>query len=268
MALIKKPAGSGTTWEDLPAMTSRPKRGIMVNLDGVEGGGKSSLALTLARLGPVGVVDPDQGLDRAFRPTMPKGRKMKVQSIPIKYVAGLGSESSKNSCMPAWKAAKSMSLEAAEKWATGGIIIDTASEIWEVLRLGAFGTLTPKGRTDSLYGPVNAEFRQWLRNIQRTHMRNLILINQVKDEWIKNKKSGESMKSGKKERVGFKELGYLADMTLRCYREGGEFKARVEICKLAPNGPAMEGQIIEGDDLDLVKIFAMMTGTEEEEWLK
>lgn len=255
-------------WGDMADRPTRPKRGIMINIDGPEGTGKSSLALTAARIGPVAYADSDQSADRAQRPEMPKGKKFVAKVLPIKYRAGIGEEAVKNSCLPAWKLAKNGTLEAAKDWATGGVIADTATELWEILRLGVFGTLTPQGRTDRLYGPLNAEFRQWIRTITRHHMRNLIMINQMKDQYREGNKKGESIRTGELERVGFKELGYLADMTLRTYKEDGEFKVRIEMCKLAPNGPALEGSEFEGDDLDLVKLLCAVTGTEEKDWIK
>lgn len=267
MAFKDKKEKAPTAWEDVSVKQTLPKRGVCINIDGAEGTGKSSLALTIARLGPVAYEDIDQSLDRARRPDMPKGRQFKVRKITTVYSGGMSEEKIKNTCLPAWKQIKNSSLEAAEKWATG-VIVDSGTEAWEVLRLGMFGTLTPRGRTDSLYGPVNAEFRNWIRRLHRVHGKHLVLVNQMKDQWGKNKKSGESERTGKLERVGFKELGYLADMTLETFKEKGEFKVRIVTCKLAPNGPSMEGQVMEDDDVDLIKILATVTDTEEGDWLK
>ncbi len=255
-------------WEEMPDRQTKPKRGIMINIDGAEGTGKTSLALTLAKIGMIAYIDTDQSIDRAQRPAMPKGKKFQAKLIPIRYRAGINPETIKATCLPAWKQAKNASHEAAKDWAKGGVIADSATELWEILRLGVFGTLTPQGRTDRLYGPLNSEFRQWLRTVNRVYMKHLVCINQMKDQYKEGKTKGESVKTGELERVGFKELGYLADMTLRTFKEDGVFKVRIEMCKLAPNGPALEGTELEDDDVDLVKILAMVTGTEEEEWLK
>lgn len=255
-----------TQWEEVSPKQTLPKRGIFINIDGPEGTGKSSLALTMAELGTVAVIDTDQSLDRAQRPEMPKGRKFSARKVTVKYVAGLSEDKVRNNCMAAWKRAKSAAIDAA----TGDsktIIADTGTELWEVLRLGAFGTLTPRGRTDSLYGPVNAEFRQFIRRIHRHHGKHLIFVNQMKDQWGVDKK-GDSVRTGKLERVGFKELGYLADMTLETYAKNGKFGVKVKVCKLAPNGPAMEGATFEDEDVNLPHILSVMTDTEKGDWLK
>lgn len=253
-------------WEEVSPKQTLPKRGIFINIDGAEGTGKSSLALTMAELGPIAIIDTDLSMDRAQRPEMPKGRKFNVRRIPIKYVAGLAEDKVRNNCMPAWKKAKAAAVEAAQGWAQV-IIGDTGSELWEVLRLGAFGTLTPKGRTDSLYGPLNAEFRQFIRRIHRHNGKHLVFINQMKDQWGKDRE-GNNVRTGKLERVGFRELGYLADMTLETYKKGGKFGVKVKICKLAPNGPSMEGSTFEDEDVNLPYILSVMTDTERETWYK
>jgi len=262
---FKKPV-----WEDLPERRTIPTRGLLINIDGAEGCGKSSLALTLAELGKVGYIDIDQSVDRAQRPKMPKGKKAEIRVLSVRYAAGLGEDLVKKSCIPAWRSMKSSALELTKSWATGGMIADTGTELWELLRLGAFGSLTPQGRTDRLYGPVNAEFRQFLRNIHRNHGRHLVVVNQMKDEYADKMVNGkkESLRTGNLTRVGFKELGYLADMTLRCFKEDGEFKVRIEMCKLAPHGPSLEGSEFDGDDVNLPRLLATITDTEVADWVK
>ena len=260
----KKPAPA---WEEMPDRQTKPRRGVVINIDGVEGSGKTSLALTLAKFGEIGYIDTDQSIDRAQRPVMPRGRKFKARVIPIRYRAGLQKQDVMDTCLPAWKLAKTASIAAAADWAKGGIVADTGTELWEILRLGMFGELTPKGRTDRLYGPLNAEFRQWIRTIPRHHMKHLVIVNQVKDQY-KEKADGSSVKTGLLERVGFKELGYLADMTIRTSKVKGKYVATLEMCKLAPNGPVLEGNEFEDEEFDLLHILSTVTGTEPEEWLK
>lgn len=267
MALKSK---AGSDWDTLPDTIQRPKRGIFMNVDGGEGSGKTSLALTLARCGQVAYIDIDQSVDRARR-SKDKKAKGRVKIHEVRYVAGGGEEEVKKSCAGAYLPMEKKLKEAAASWADGAVI-DTDTELWEILRLASFGTLNPKAnRLDRLYGPVNARFRQLHRTIYRGNAKHLITVHQIKDEYV-DKKDDQgrdvSKKTGRQVRTGFKEIGYLCDLSIRCFKEGGEFKALVEVNKLAPNGPDMEGIILEGDDLDFARIVAMSTETEEEEWLK
>lgn len=255
----------GPPWEELSSQQTLPKRGIFILIDGPEGTGKTTLALTLAKVGPIGYVDIDQSVDRAKRPDMPKNCRFQARTIAVRYKGGLGPMAQK-SCKIAWKKIKRGALGFIE-WAKGGIIIDTGSEAWEILRLGAFGTLTPRGNTKSLYGPVNAEFRQWIRNIHRHGMRHLIFVNQMKDEW-KNNEEGVGEKTGRLERVGWRDLGYASDMILQTRKVKGKFTVKVKVCKLAPNGPALEGTVFEDDDFDLIHILTVATATERSDWVK
>ena len=272
MALKNKAAAPSTSdWQDISSVivSGKPRRGVFMDVLGLEGMGKSSFALTLAELGPVGYVDIDQSVDRAKKPAGKKAREG-VKILPVRYSPGMGEEATKSVCGPVWLDLEKKVRTAAETWATGGIIIDTATEDWEVLRLGSFGTLNPKGnRMDRLYGPVNARYRTHLRSVYRAAGRHLVTIHQLKDEYKDIVKNGvaQSIRTGKQNRSGFKEIGYLADVVIRVFRDGSNFKARIELCKLAPNGPDLEGEEVEGDQLSFLSIVTLATGTEPGEWL-
>ena len=271
MALKSKSNGATADWQDASTVVTsgKPRRGIHMDILGLEGQGKSSLALTLAELGAVGYVDIDQSVDRAHKPS--KKQMAGVKILPVRYAPGMGEEATKAVCGPVWLDLEKKVRTAAETWATGGIIIDTATEDWEVLRLGSFGTLNPKGnRMDRLYGPVNARYRMHLRHIYRTNRRQLVTIHQLKDDYKDVKGSDgqlKSIKTGKQVRAGFKEIGYMADVAIRVHRVGSDFKATIEVCKLSPNGPDLEGTEIDGDQLNFLSIVTMATDTEPEEWL-
>jgi len=276
---LKSKAGSETNegvdgkadWEDLSSMSTSniPRRGIFMDITGLEGAGKSSLAMTLAEVGPLGYVDIDQSADRAKKP---EGKKQRdgIKILPVRYAIGLSEETVKANCAEAWFNLEKRVGEAAARWAKG-VVIDTGTEGWELIRLASFGTLTPRGRRmDRLYGPVNAKYRQLHRTVYRTHGKHLITIHQLKEEYVDRLKEGEmqSVRTGKMLRAGFKEIGYLSDLAVRCYREDGEFKAEIQVCKLSPNGPALEGVSVEGDDLNFASILALATDTTREDWLR
>lgn len=264
MAIKKESAG----WETLPEVNYNPSkmtRGIMMDIVGLEGSGKSSLALTLARCGQVGYVDIDQSIDRAKRPDGKKNRE-RIKLLPVRYSAGAGVEGTKLACREAWDAMESNMKGASSSWADG-MVIDTDTEAWELKRLAAFGTVTPQGRTDRLYGPVNAQFRQMHRDINRVNRKHLVTIHHLKDEYVDKMKDGQvtSVKSGKYVRSGWKEIGMLADIIIKTFYDGDEFKATIEICKM---NPAMQKMELSDDQLDFATIVAMATETEPKDWWK
>lgn len=260
---IKKGASG---WEDLSETPKRLTRGIFLDIMAPEGMGKTSLALTLARMGSVGYVDLDQSIDRAKRPDGKKSTS-RIKTLPIRYSGGLTQEMNKTEAKDAWVELERKVGEAVVDWADG-IILDTGTEAWELLRLAEFGTTTPRGRTDKLYGPVNAKFRQLLRNIYRGHKKHLVTVHQMKEEYIdKAQPDGTigSMKTGKMKAACMKEVPYLADMAVRCYRTKGDFKAVIEMCKL---DPSLEGIELEDEQLDIAAIIGLATGTDTEDWVK
>lgn len=260
-------------WEPLPdasaSIAAIMRRGIFMDIVGVEGGGKSSLALTLAQIGKVAYVDIDQSVDRAKKPD---GKKVSdnIKILPIRYSVGLGmsEERVKAVCGPVWANLGTKMESATASWARGAVV-DTGTEGWELCRLASTGTPTPRGRRmDRVWGPINARMRQLLRTVYRTNCKHLITIHQLTDEYVDKMKEGEmqSIRTGKKVRKGFKEIGYLCDLVVRCERESGTFKAVIDLCKLPPFGPDIEGMELEGDQMDFRTIVALATGTEPKEW--
>ena len=258
----------GPGWVDLASSPGILSRGIFLDSVGLEGSGKSSLALTLAEFGPLAYVNIDQSLDRAHARS--KKERERVKRLDVQYAATIGEDATKNTCRPVWANLVKRVDEASAGFAAGAVI-DTGTETWELNRLAAFGTLNPKGRTDHLYGPINARQRNLFRTVHRINKKHLITIHQYTDEY-KDKRlpSGgiQSVKTGKYVRKGFKEMGYLCDVAVECRRENGEFKAKFLINKLPPNGPDLEGTEIDQDDLTFAHIITISTGTEIGEWLK
>lgn len=256
-----KAAAEGPGWEDHASHPGITARGIHLDIVGMEGTGKSSLALTLAEFGSIAYVNIDQSIDRAKQPESKKERE-RVKRLDVVYAAGLGEEATRSSCVPAWSNTVKRVEEAAATFAAG-VVMDTGTELWELNRLAAFGTLTPKGRTDRLYGPVNARQRNLFR-LHRRHKKHLVTIHQYKDDY-RDKPDGTSVKTGKMVRAGFKEMGYLADIVVECFFKDGEFGARYLVNKLAPYLQETE---IDPDSLTFAEIITSSTGTELSAWLK
>lgn len=264
-------------WEEMPdpaaSVKALMRRGIFMDITGLEGSGKSTLALTVARLGKVAYVDIDQSVDRAKKPEG-KATRSNIKLLPVRYAVPMGSDEKmvQEICAPVWTNMGKKLEAAVMDWARAAAI-DTGTEMWELNRYASAGTLNPKGkRMDRVYGPINARMRSNFRSVYRTHGKHLITIHQLKDEYIDKLKEGEmqSVKTGKHIRAGFKEIGYLCDVTVRCFRDekdkDDKFKAEIEICKLPPHGPDLEGMILTGDQMDFGWIIAMATGTEAEDW--
>lgn len=265
--MIKTKSAPVEEWETLgdPVPTNL-SRGIFMDIQGLEGAGKSSLALTLARLGPIVYIDIDQSVDRAQRPEGVPKENIKLHHV--NYIASLNDDMMKVATSTAWDLMEER-VEKAMKTFAVGAVIDTGSEIWELVRLASAGTLNPKGkRMDRVYGPINAKLRGFLRSIYRGHRKHLVTIHQLKDDY-KDVLGGDgemkSIKTGKLVPGGFKEMKYLADIIVRVERDGPNLTGILQMCKLPPFGPSLEGTLLEGDDLDFRTIVANAMGVSPEE---
>ena len=103
------------------------------------------------------------------------------------------------------------------------VVADTASEIWELLRLARFGKLSQV--MPMHYGPVNAEYKELLRKAANSD-KNVILLHRMKSEYVDEKRTG------KYERTGFGETGHIVQANLRCYRDSdNEWHVMVRDCR-------------------------------------
>lgn len=145
-------------------------------------------------------------------------------------------------------------------------IMDTASEGWELVRLASFGTLKPEGRTDNLYGPVNAKFRSMWKRFRMQEKCNIIAIQQTKDEYVERMHNGKkvSNRTGDTIMAGFKEMPFLADVIVRTSRTPDNgYCATIE--KPWFNGDARGIEFLN-DDITFPNIMALITGMDAKEW--
>ena len=142
------------------------------------------------------------------------------------------------------------------------IIIDTASEMWELLRLSAFGKLAQV--PSHLYGPVNGTMREFVRKAY-DHDVNLFLLHKVKKQYV-----GRDW-SGNYERAGFGDMGFLAQIVVECGRNpldkrgnGGEFTLKVLDCR---QNAELVGEEYEGEMVNFPMLACdVMPGTTPDEW--
>jgi len=115
------------------------------------------------------------------------------------------------------------------------IIYDTATELWELLRLARFGKLTQV--MPYQYGPVNKEYRDFIKSFYR-HDKNVVLLHKMKAEYIADKRTGNY------ERAGFSDTGFLVQVNAQMWRygveDGGDFVCSVRDCRQNPDIAGMD----------------------------
>lgn len=128
------------------------------------------------------------------------------------------------------------------------IVWDTATEIWELLRIARFGRLTQV--MPYMYGPVNAEFRALIREAYK-YDKNLILLHKMRPVYINDKRVD------KYEMSGFSDTGFLVQVNarIRYDKEEEEFVLKIEDCR---HNPYLSGEELSGPMCDFEMLKAMV----------
>jgi hypothetical protein len=198
-------------------------RRAIISIEGLEKTGKSHLSLTAE--GDITYLSLDIGMEGMVEKFLMQGKRIYTLELPS--VVNLAVEFDKGRVETAYAQLRTAYLTALK--VGGTIIIDTATELWELLRLARFGKLAQV--TPNQYGPVNLEYRDLIRRAFDVPNVTLILLHKMKDEYI------GMNRTGKYKRSGFADTGYLVQVMLECFKEenpaGGEplFGFRVKECR-------------------------------------
>lgn len=223
----------------------KTKRRLIMSIQGAPGKGKTHLSLTAPApiaymnfdFGTEGVVDKPEFRDKEihladyhldFPYTQPAAKAVYDQFV-TDYKAALGSTVART------------------------LVIDTATEGWEVIRLAKLGKL--QNIMPIMYAPVNREYQELIRKAYYSDV-NLILIHKQKKSYV------NEQWDGKYERAGFADTGYLVQVEVEAYKEDGVYKVRVVKSR---QNPGIEGQVI--DNPTFAKLgMAVFPDSKEEDW--
>lgn len=250
-------------WEDAPTQFTQRHGGMLIYGD--TGSGRTRLALTAP--GPIALAHTAEKIQGTLQQYLRSARKQ-VRVLNFGVTAAGDPQSISDQVLPVWER-MTASWMSAGAWASTQVM-DTDSEAWELIRLAYFGELNPKGRTDSLYGPVNARWKR-LFNISRQPEedggRNIVVISQTKDEYIDKKNSQgqrSSERTGRTIRAGQKGMPFWADVIVRTEHDlGGEFRAIIEkgwFCSY------IEGTVLRDEEITFANIMGLCTETDPTEW--
>lgn len=230
---------ANTTIEQLKALgfsdakVESPKR-LIVSLSGREKTGKTHFSLTAPD--PVLFFNIDLGTEGVIGKFQEDGKKVMVYDVRF-------SKQSSNALdyRPLWTDLKSR-LAAAWNLGKGTVVIDTATEAYELARLAHFGKLTQVMPHN--YTEVNSEWRELMRLAYDSRM-NTVMIHKMKAKYINNVRTGDY------ETAGFGEIGYLVQVNLTAYREddenGPQFNMLIQDCR---QNAAISGQVLRGPMVD------------------
>lgn len=179
------------------------KKRMVVAVEGREKDGKTSFAISAPA--PIAIFNLDTGLEGVIE-------KVAYEKEIIQCEVDYRDATNANEWVKMWEHVKKSYYNALNS-NVRTIVMDTASEMWELVRLARFGKLTQV--MPHHYGPVNTEFRDLIRAVYKTD-KNLVLLHKLKEEYINDKKTGRY------ERAGFKDVAYQVQINLRVWRRQGE----------------------------------------------
>jgi hypothetical protein len=207
--------------------------------------GKTNFSLTAPP--PIAHINLDVGLEGVIE----KFRKLKeIYTNNYIYRTEMGA-STQALAQPVWDKLKEDYLYFLRSKEVRTVVLDTESEAFDLIRFARLGSLAMPRESSYKYGPVNAEFRELLR-LAFVSDKNLILIKKMKDEYIKD------VRTGGDEPAGFKDTSYLVQINLLAWRDGmsGPFHLTIEDCR---QNPDVAGMDLEGEmcNWDFLKVMVM-----------
>ena len=187
---------------------------LIASVEGLEKNGKSTFALSAP--GPLAIIDMDTGLEGVIEKWVDKKDIIRAE---FNY----RDATNKDEWERMWMQVKTAWKDALASRDIRTLIGDTATEMWELVRLARFGKLDKVMPLQ--YGPVNTEFRDLIRSAYMTN-KNVVLLHKQKSEYVNDKRTG------KMERSGFSDMGYLVQINLKTWRdEDNQFGFTVIDCR-------------------------------------
>ena len=218
---------------------TRPR--LIVAISGLEKQGKTHFGLSTP--GPIAMFSTDIGEEGVVS----KFAGKEVYIMDIDYGGEEGGQAAAQEEFARFKKAYLAMLRGNS---VRTILFDTATEIWETLRMARFGALTQI--MPYMYGPVNKEYRDLIREAYNWD-KNLILLHKMKSEYVNDKRTGEYVRSG------FNDTGFLVQVNAQVWRyepsEGGEFVFSVKDCRQEPD---LAGFDLEGEMCNFPSLAAMV----------
>lgn len=201
-----------------------PKR-LVASVEALQKRGKTRFALTAPE--PIYVVNIDNSLEGVVEEF--KDKVIYVKDINSPDVLAENVDKNKAEYSRVWNDIQK-TLDAIWKDGEGTLVLDTASEAWEICRLARFGKLTQVMPHD--YTFVNNQWRELIRHAYVSPM-NTILLHKMKPSY--NNPSILEMK-------GFGETSFLTQVHVRLEREDPDkFSMKIMDCR---HKPQLNGKVI------------------------
>jgi hypothetical protein len=190
---------------------------LILSVEGLEGCGKTRFALTAP--GPIAFLNFDYGLEGVVE-SFQQAKPIYVATVKLDF-AGSGKREEIIKAAESELAKVETNYQTALKQART-IIIDTGSELWELLRLAAFGKLDKV--MPHQYAEVNQQMTRLIKLAYDSEA-NLIITHRLKEQWVNDKKTGLY------EFSGMKDVPFLVQAHARMWNGEDGYHLRVGKCR-------------------------------------
>lgn len=187
-------------------------RRLIIAVAGEEGTGKTSFALSAP--GPTMYLNLDTGDEGVVDKYLDK----EVYRVKYRISPFAGADE----CKKIWERYK-QDFAIALKSDAKTVIVDTATEAWELHRLARFGKLAQV--LPEHYGPVNREHASLLKDAFDSN-KNLILLHKMTPEYV------NKVNTGRLKLKGFSDTPYIVQVNITTEKEQGEFYLYVKKCRV------------------------------------
>lgn len=233
--VVRRPASSNGNQSHKSTFIRADKqlaRRMIISLTGEEKSGKDHCAFTAPA--PIYVHSFDIGLDGVIQKFQYE-KEMYVADYELTVQPGEASAGEvAEAADKVWQQFVSNYRDGLASCGNGTTVVDTDTEVYELLRLARFGKLTQI--MPHHYGPVNAELRDVIREAY-DHDANTFFLSKKTDIWenyVDSTGKERGRKTGAKGRKGFGDLPFLVQVVATTERDGSEFSVTIEDCRLNP----------------------------------
>ena len=190
-----------------PASTQAPRR-LIANIEGADKTGKTHLALTAAKSGPVFYIGIDAGEEGVVEKFQREHGNIEVKRYSYDHYESKEQQQAHQTEYAAiWEDIESTArgLAAINE---GTVIFDTGGELWEVLRLAEFGRLSQV--MPHHYVQANSKMTRFMKRWYDTRM-SAIFCHKIKPVWVNNNRTADF------ELTGFNDTPYVVQINIRTY---------------------------------------------------
>ncbi len=147
------------------------------------------------------------------------------------------------------------------------LMVDTGTEVHELVRLARFGKLEQV--LPHHYGPVNKEMRDLVKRAYDREDLNVVWIHKEKKQYKQNKK-GEDSWTGDYDMAGYADMPYLVDVTIEHYwvnpTEDAPGRFGIRVTGVGRQTPDVCGLELEGDDCNFAMLATMLYPEVDPSW--